>query len=74
MRAVLPQPGQHVFSDAVHHAYYTESAEHIGAPEDAIESDRIERVPLADVFNLVGQGRIRAANTVAALLMLAARA
>jgi 8-oxo-dGTP pyrophosphatase MutT (NUDIX family) len=58
------------FSDAVHHAYYTESAEHVGAPEDAIESDRIEWVPLDDVPSLIAQGKIRAANTVAALLQL----
>jgi 8-oxo-dGTP pyrophosphatase MutT (NUDIX family) len=58
------------FSDAVHHAYYAESAEHIGAPEDAIESDRIEWVPLAEVPALITQGKIRAANTVATLLQL----
>jgi len=58
------------FSDAVHHAYYAESAEHVGSPEDAIESDRIEWVPLADVPALISQGKIRAANTVATLLQL----
>lgn len=62
------------FSDAVHHAYYAESAEYVGDPADAIESDRIEWVPLADVPELIGQGKIRAANTVAALLMLASAA
>ena len=58
------------FSDAVHHAYYAESAEHVGAPEDAIESDRIEWVPLAYIPALISQGKVRAANTVAALLQL----
>lgn len=58
------------FSDAVHHAYIAESAEHVGDPEDAIESDRIEWVALADIPALIGQGKVRAANTVAALLML----
>lgn len=65
--SVEPSAG---FSDAVHHAYYAESAEHIGAPEDAIESDRIEWVLLADVPALIDQGKIRAANTVATLLRL----
>jgi 8-oxo-dGTP pyrophosphatase MutT (NUDIX family) len=58
------------FSDAVHHAYYTESATREGAPEDAIESDRIDWVPLSEVPTLISQGKIRAANTVAALLQL----
>lgn len=59
------------FSDAVHHAYYAESAEYVGAPADAIESDRIEWVSLEDIPALIAQGKIRAANTVATLLMLA---
>jgi 8-oxo-dGTP pyrophosphatase MutT (NUDIX family) len=58
------------FSDATHHAYYATSAEHIGAPEDAIESDRIEWIPLTTVPALISQGKIKAANTVAALLYL----
>ncbi|WP_034266737.1 NUDIX hydrolase [Actinospica robiniae] len=58
------------FSDAVHHAYYAESAEYVGDPADAIESDRIEWVPLADIPELISQGKIRAANTVATLLIL----
>jgi 8-oxo-dGTP pyrophosphatase MutT (NUDIX family) len=58
------------FSDAVHHAYYADTAHQVGAPEDAIESDRIDWVPLADVPTLITEGKIRAANTVAALLQL----
>jgi 8-oxo-dGTP pyrophosphatase MutT (NUDIX family) len=61
------------FSDAVHHVFYTESAEYVGDPEDAVESDRIEWVALADVPALIAQGKIRAANTVAALLQLHSR-
>jgi hypothetical protein len=37
------------FSDARHHIYWSESAEYVGEPEDAIESDRIEWIPLNSV-------------------------
>jgi 8-oxo-dGTP pyrophosphatase MutT (NUDIX family) len=58
------------FSDAVHHVYWTRSAEHVGPPEDAFESERVDWVPLASIPELIQKGEIRAANTVATLLML----
>lgn len=60
------------FSDAVHHAYVADGAEYDGPPVDAIESDRIEWVPLADVPAMIHRGEIRSANTVATLLTIAA--
>lgn len=60
------------FSDAVHHAYVADDAEYEGPPADAIESDRIEWIPLADVAAMIQLGEIRSANTVATLLTIAA--
>lgn len=53
-----------------HHIYWSTSAEHIGDPEDAIESSRREWVPLAGVPDLIASGKIHAANAVAGLLLL----
>ncbi|RKN05546.1 NUDIX hydrolase [Streptomyces radicis] len=58
------------FSDARHHVYWCEGAEYVGEPADAIESERREWVPLADIPTLISRGEIRAANTTAALLLL----
>jgi len=58
------------FSDATHHAFYSEAAEHVGPPEDAFESDRIDWIPLKNIPGMIAAGEIRAANTVAALLFL----
>lgn len=58
------------FSDTRHHAYWTDQATHIGPPEDTIESERIDWVPLAKTLDLITAGQIKAANTVAALLLL----
>jgi 8-oxo-dGTP pyrophosphatase MutT (NUDIX family) len=59
------------FSDAVHHAYQADGAEYVGEPADAIESDRIAWIPLAEVPTMIGRGEIRAANTIAAVLTIA---
>jgi 8-oxo-dGTP pyrophosphatase MutT (NUDIX family) len=60
------------FSDATHHAYLAEGAAYDGPPVDAIESDRIEWVPLAETPAMIQRGEIRAANTIATLLTVAA--
>lgn len=57
-------------SDALHHVYWADGAEHVGEPEDDFESSRREWVPLDHVPDLARKGQIRAANTVAALLLL----
>lgn len=62
-----PNPG---LSDNKHHVFWTDSAEYVEAPTDDFESERVEWVPLAKVPDLIAQGEIRLANTVAALLLL----
>lgn len=57
-------------SDALHHVYWSESAEYVGHPEDDFESERREWVPLSLVPELVAKGSVRSANAVSALLML----
>jgi 8-oxo-dGTP pyrophosphatase MutT (NUDIX family) len=58
------------FSDALHHVYWTDRATYVGPPEDSHESDLVEWIPLTDVPDLIAKGHIRAAHTVATLLML----
>lgn len=67
--AMEPSAG---FSDAVHHAYQADGAEHVGEPTDAIESDRIAWIPLTDIPAMINRGEIRAANTIATLLTITA--
>ncbi|WP_405058888.1 NUDIX hydrolase [Kribbella sp. NBC_01505] len=57
-------------SDVLHHVYWADGAEYVGHPVDDFESDRREWVPLKRVPDLVRAGEIKAANTVAALLLL----
>ncbi|WP_174515097.1 NUDIX hydrolase [Streptacidiphilus albus] len=57
-------------TDALHHVYWSESAEYVGHPEDDFESERREWVPLARVPEMVAKGDVRSANAVAALLLL----
>lgn len=56
--------------DARHHIYWSDGATHVGHPEDDIESDKREWVPLKETPELIAQGEVPAANTAAALLML----
>jgi 8-oxo-dGTP pyrophosphatase MutT (NUDIX family) len=58
------------FSDATHHAFYANGATYVGPPDDPFESDRVDWVPLFKVPDLITNGEIRAANTMAALLVL----
>lgn len=57
-------------SDAVHYVYRAEGATYVGEPEDDFESSRREWIPLSQVPDLARKGQIRAANAIAALLLL----
>lgn len=57
-------------SDCVHHVFWTDQVQHIGEPEDAFESDRVEWVPLKEIPDLIDRGEIQEASTAAALLRL----
>jgi 8-oxo-dGTP pyrophosphatase MutT (NUDIX family) len=70
LRHLLTVEPSNGLADAMHHVYWTESAEHVGDPEDAFESERREWVALSRVPELVARGEVRSANAVAALLML----
>jgi len=62
---VEPTPG---ISDSVHHVYRADTAQHIGPPEDDLESERVAWVPLTDIPRLVAAGEIVSGTTLAALL------
>ncbi|MFE2866765.1 NUDIX hydrolase [Embleya sp. NPDC059259] len=70
LRHLLSVEPSNGLSDAVHHVYWSDRGEHVGDPEDAFESDRVEWVPLKEVPDLIARGEVRSANAVAALLML----
>jgi 8-oxo-dGTP pyrophosphatase MutT (NUDIX family) len=57
-------------TDDVHHVYWTRQAVHRGEPAASFEADRIDWLPLADVPALIGDGKIVASTSVAALLAL----
>ncbi|HEY3683817.1 MAG TPA: NUDIX domain-containing protein [Streptosporangiaceae bacterium] len=65
---VQPSAG---ISDSEHHIYITEHAEHIGAPTEDFESERIEWIPLADIAALTAKGHITSGTSLAALLYAA---
>ena len=52
------------------HVYWTTHALHRGPPAADFEAERIEWISLSAVPALIADGRIRAACTVAALLLL----
>ncbi len=60
-------------SDASSHVYWTDDAEHVGEPVDGIESAKREWIALADVPVLIANGQLRAADSVAGLLVLSGR-
>jgi 8-oxo-dGTP pyrophosphatase MutT (NUDIX family) len=70
LRHLLTVEPSNGLADGQHHVYWSESAEYVGPPQDAFESERREWVPLRDVPNLVAKGEIRSANAAAALLLL----
>jgi 8-oxo-dGTP pyrophosphatase MutT (NUDIX family) len=57
-------------TDSVNHIFWTVQARHRGDPVAHFEAERIAWIPLQQVPALVAAGRIRAAATVAALLLL----
>lgn len=70
LRHLLTVEPSNGLADGRHHVYWSDSAEYVGHPEDAFESDRRDWVPLVQVPELVAKGEIRSANAVAALLLL----
>ncbi|WKX73373.1 NUDIX domain-containing protein [Streptomyces sp. P1-3] len=70
LRHLLSVEPSNGLTDARHHIYWAEEAAYIGHPQDDIESDRREWVPLKLVPDMVGRGEVPAANMAAALLML----
>jgi len=62
---VEPTPG---ISDSVHYVFRADSATRIGPPADAIESDRVDWIALADVPRLAADGKISSGTTLSALL------
>jgi 8-oxo-dGTP pyrophosphatase MutT (NUDIX family) len=66
---VQPSPG---LTTSQHHIFRADSADHIGPPEDAFESDRIEWMPLTDIKSLIDARDIVSGTTLVALLYLLA--
>lgn len=62
-----PSPG---LMTTRHHIYRTDSAEHIGEPKDAFESERIAWIPLSDIKGLIDKHDITSGTTLTALLYL----
>jgi 8-oxo-dGTP pyrophosphatase MutT (NUDIX family) len=57
-------------TDSVNHIYWTTQARYRGDPVAHFEAERIAWIPLREVPGLVAAGQIKAAATVAALLLL----
>ncbi|MEV4636408.1 NUDIX hydrolase [Actinoplanes sp. NPDC049548] len=68
-RLVYTQPSPGIMTSE-HHIFRADGADHIGAPKDAFESDRIDWVPLDDVRELIAEQHIVAGTTLVALLLL----
>lgn len=57
-------------TDSQHHVFVTNSAEHVGEPEDDWESERIEWVPLGQIPHLIRQRALVNGPSISALLYL----
>lgn len=66
---VYVQPSSGI-SDSEHHVFLAETAEHVGAPAEDWEAERIDWVPLASVPDLVARREIVSGTTMNALLYL----
>lgn len=64
-----PSPG---IMTSQHHIFRADGAEHIGDPEDAFESDRVDWIPLDEIPGLIDKQHIVAGTTLAALLRVIA--
>lgn len=58
--------------DSEHVVYLARGAEHVGAPSDQTESDRVEWVPLNQVPNLIDEGQMVSGLTLVGLLYVLA--
>jgi 8-oxo-dGTP pyrophosphatase MutT (NUDIX family) len=57
--------------DTVHYLFHSEGAEHIGAPVDRSEAERIEWIPLTEIRGLIAKGEIVSGPTLIGLLLVA---
>jgi 8-oxo-dGTP pyrophosphatase MutT (NUDIX family) len=57
--------------DARNHIYLAESAAYVGPPDEGIECDQVEWIPLTKIAGLISAGQIVGGTTIAALLMAA---
>ncbi|MCG5216167.1 NUDIX hydrolase [Streptosporangium sp. KLBMP 9127] len=57
-------------SDSVHHIFRATQATHIGQPTDAWEAERVDWIPLADTYRMIGEGNIVSGTSMAALLYM----
>ncbi len=60
-------------ADAENLLFLAREAEHIGAPVDVNETERVAWIPLEEARRLVSEGEIMGAGTVIAVLELVAR-
>jgi 8-oxo-dGTP pyrophosphatase MutT (NUDIX family) len=68
---VYTQPSPALMT-AEHHIFQVEGTEYLGEPEDGFESERVEWVPLGDIYSLIAKGDFSAGTTLVALLLLVA--
>ncbi len=57
--------------DTVHYLFHADYAEHVGAPADRSEAERIEWVPLSEIRSLIAKGEIVSGPTLIGLLLVA---
>ena len=57
--------------DTVHYLFHADYAEHVGAPADRSEAERIEWVPLSEIRSLIAKGEIVSGPTLIGLLLAA---
>ncbi|MFC3998156.1 NUDIX hydrolase [Nocardiopsis sediminis] len=67
---IYAQPSSGI-SDSEHHIFFADSAEHVGAPSEDWEAERIEWVPLTSVPELVRKRELVSGTSMNALLYLA---
>lgn len=72
MQLVLRYQPANGIVDTEHEIYVAHGAEHVGAPRDVTEADRIEWLLLADVPGLIAKGELVAGPSLVGLLHLLA--
>jgi 8-oxo-dGTP pyrophosphatase MutT (NUDIX family) len=69
MRELATYHPNNGMSDMTFHLFIADSAEHVGAPTDPSESERIEWIPVPVVRDLVRSGEVRDGLSLTALSM-----